>query len=117
MRPCAHARSVYDWCMAKLSRAEKKAANKARWSLVNAMRMAAYRACAGAPPPPGVTPEAWTTLAAGATASADDLRMSDAAAKALGLGPEQHWADAILPREAVTSNDPPRSACRDEPRS
>jgi hypothetical protein len=61
--------------MAKLKRAERRVANKARWAMVNAMREAAFRACAGEPPPAGVTSEAWEMLSRAATASADDLRM------------------------------------------
>lgn len=100
MRACTHERRGYNPSMSKPRLAERKAANKARWAMVDAMRAAAFRACAGAPPPPGVTPEAWDMLARAATARADDLRMPDGVAEAAGLDAMVRALDAFLQRDA-----------------
>ena len=86
--------------MSKPRLAERKAANRARWAIVNGMHEAAFRACAGEPPPSGVTPEAWATLAAAAVARPDDLRMPDGVAEAAGLDAMVRALDGFLQRDA-----------------
>jgi hypothetical protein len=64
---------------------ERRAINRAKWATANASRDQAFRDA---------------VLAAGVDPPESNLSMSDAAVKAMGLGPDQErWADGVLPRD------------------